>query len=160
MLNDYCGREEPEEQRHVALGHPKEITGPHSLSDCVQPQRDNQIPKTEGSVQSKEQASLGGQGSQPRTNRIGGRGREWRHASRGPLNNVFIACNLLYHHQQDTDGTSIQVRIHSSPSGRLGCNPNYYKKEGSSTKIGDLKNKRETRKVEREKLRTVLLRSV
>ena len=56
------------------------------------------------------------------------------------LKKTLIACNLLYHHQQGTDGTSIQVRIHNSPSGGLGWNPSHYKKEESYIKWGGKKN--------------------
>ena len=41
----------------MALEHPEEAIGLHSSSDWVHPRQDNQIPKIEGSVQSKEGSS-------------------------------------------------------------------------------------------------------
>ena len=44
-----------------------------------------------------------------------------------PLNSALTACNLLYYHQQDSYGTSIQRKINSPPSKRLEYNSNGYK---------------------------------
>ena len=38
--------EELEEQRYETLGQPEETAGPYSSSDCTQPRRGNQMPKS------------------------------------------------------------------------------------------------------------------
>ena len=62
-----------------------------------------------------------------------------------PFKSTLTAYILLYHHQQGTDGTSIQVRIHNSPGGGLGWSPSHYKKEGSYIKWGAKKIRGEKR---------------